>query len=62
MTVLRLAWQSLRNRWLTALLTVLAIAVSVAKTRAYGFERLRVVTMGGQHKAKTFYSGFAFSS
>ena len=29
MTVLRLAAQSLRNRWLTALLTVLAIAVSV---------------------------------
>ena len=29
MTVLRLALQSLRNRWLTALLTVLAIAISV---------------------------------
>ena len=29
MTVFRLAMQSLRNRWLTALLTVLAIAVSV---------------------------------
>lgn len=29
MIVLRLAWQSLRNRWLTALLTVLSIAVSV---------------------------------
>ncbi len=29
MTVVRLALQSLRNRWLTALLTVLAIAVSV---------------------------------
>jgi putative ABC transport system permease protein len=29
MIVLRLAWQSLANRWLTAVLTVLAIAVSV---------------------------------
>lgn len=29
MTILRLALQSLRNRWITALLTVLAIAVSV---------------------------------
>lgn len=29
MTVIRLALQSLRNRWITALLTVLAIAVSV---------------------------------
>ena len=29
MTVLRLAIQSMRNRWLTALLTFLAIAVSV---------------------------------
>jgi putative ABC transport system permease protein len=29
MIVLRLAWQSLANRWLTAMLTVLAIAVSV---------------------------------
>jgi putative ABC transport system permease protein len=28
MIVVRLAWQSLRNRWLTALLTVLAIALS----------------------------------
>ena len=29
MIVLRLALQSLRNRWITALLTVLAIAVSI---------------------------------
>ena len=29
MIVLRLAWQSLANRWLTALLTILAIAFSV---------------------------------
>lgn len=29
MIVFRLAWQSLKNRWITALLTVLAIAVSV---------------------------------
>ena len=29
MIVLRLALQSLRNRWVSALLTVLAIAVSV---------------------------------
>ena len=29
MIVLRLAWQSLANRWLTAMLTILAIAVSV---------------------------------
>lgn len=29
MIVIRLAWQSLKNRWITALLTVLAIAVSV---------------------------------
>jgi putative ABC transport system permease protein len=29
MIVLRLAWQSLANRWLTAMLTVLAIALSV---------------------------------
>jgi putative ABC transport system permease protein len=29
MIILRLAWQSLANRWLTAMLTILAIAVSV---------------------------------
>jgi len=29
MIILRLAWRSLANRWVTALLTVLAIAVSV---------------------------------
>jgi putative ABC transport system permease protein len=39
MIVLRLALQSLRNRWLTALLTVLAIAVSVALL--LGVERVR---------------------
>jgi putative ABC transport system permease protein len=39
MTVLRLAYQSLRNRWLTACLTVLAIAVSVMLL--VGVEKLR---------------------
>ena len=39
MTVLRLAWQSLRNRWLTALLTVLAIAVSIVLL--LGVEKIR---------------------
>lgn len=39
MIVLRLAIQSLRNRWLTALLTVLAIAVSVALL--VGVEKVR---------------------
>ena len=38
-TVVRLAWQSLRNRWLTALLTVLAIAVSVVLL--LGVEKIR---------------------
>jgi len=38
-TVLRLAFQSLRNRWLTALLTVLAIAVSVVLL--LGVEKIR---------------------
>ena len=39
MIILRLALQSLRNRWLTALLTVLAIAVSVGLF--LGVEKLR---------------------
>lgn len=39
MTVIRLALQSLRNRWVTALLTVLAIAVSVMLL--LGVEKLR---------------------
>ena len=39
MIVLRLALQSLRNRWITALLTVLAIAVSIALL--LGVERIR---------------------
>ena len=39
MIVLRLALQSLRNRWLTALLTVLAIAVSVVLL--LGVEKIR---------------------
>ena len=39
MTVFRLAWQSLRNRWITALLTVLAIAVSVVLL--LGVEKIR---------------------
>ena len=39
MTVVRLAAQSLRNRWLTALLTVLAIAVSVVLL--LGVEKIR---------------------
>ena len=39
MIVLRLALQSLRNRWLTALLTVLAIAVSVMLL--LGVEKIR---------------------
>ncbi|MEM8971407.1 MAG: ABC transporter permease [Pseudomonadota bacterium] len=39
MTVIRLALQSLRNRWLTALLTVLAIAVSVVLL--LGVEKVR---------------------
>jgi putative ABC transport system permease protein len=39
MIVLRLALQSLRNRWLTALLTVLAIAVSI--TLLLGVEKVR---------------------
>ncbi len=39
MTVLRLALQSLQNRWLTALLTVLAIAVSVMLL--LGVEKIR---------------------
>ena len=38
-TVLRLAIQSLRNRWLTAMLTVLAIAVSVVLL--LGVEKIR---------------------
>ena len=39
MTVFRLAFQSLRNRWLTGLLTVLAIAVSVVLL--LGVEKIR---------------------
>src|SRR5262245_43441185 len=39
MMVLRLALPSLRNRWLTALLTVLAIAVSVVLL--LGVEKIR---------------------
>lgn len=39
MTVLRLAIQSMRNRWLTALLTILAIAVSVVLL--LGVEKVR---------------------
>ena len=39
MTIIRLAAQSLRNRWLTALLTVLAIAVSVVLL--LGVEKIR---------------------
>ena len=39
MTVVRLAMQSLKNRWLTALLTVLAIAVSVVLL--LGVEKVR---------------------
>ncbi len=39
MIVLRLAWQSLANRWITAALTVLAIAVSV--TLLLGVEKVR---------------------
>lgn len=39
MTILRLAVQSMRNRWLTALLTVLAIAVSVVLL--LGVEKVR---------------------
>ncbi len=39
MTVVRLAWQSLRNRWMTALLTVLAIAISVVLL--LGVEKIR---------------------
>ena len=39
MIVLRLALQSLRNRWVTALLTVLAIAVSI--TLLLGVEKVR---------------------
>ncbi len=39
MIVLRLALQSLRNRWITALLTVLAIAISVALL--LGVEKVR---------------------
>jgi putative ABC transport system permease protein len=39
MTVLRLALQSLRNRWVTALLTILAIAVSI--TLLLGVEKVR---------------------
>ncbi|MEM7425034.1 MAG: ABC transporter permease [Pseudomonadota bacterium] len=39
MTIIRLALQSLRNRWLTALLTVLAIAVSVVLL--LGVEKVR---------------------
>jgi putative ABC transport system permease protein len=40
MIVLRLAWQSLANRWLTAALTVFAIAVSVMLL--LGVEKVRV--------------------
>jgi putative ABC transport system permease protein len=40
MIVLRLALQSLRNRWFTALLTVLAIAVSI--TLLLGVEKVRM--------------------
>ncbi len=40
MVILRLALQSLRNRWLTAMLTVLAIALSV--TLFLGVEKVRV--------------------
>ncbi len=40
MIVLRLAWKSLANRWLTAALTVLAIAVSVMLL--LGVEKVRV--------------------
>lgn len=40
MIVLRLAWQSLANRWLTATLTVLAIAVSVMLL--LGVEKVRL--------------------
>lgn len=47
MIVLRLAWQSLRNRWLTAMLTVLAIAVSVMLL--VGVEKLR-------HSAKASFA------
>jgi putative ABC transport system permease protein len=39
MIILRLALQSLRNRWITALLTVLAIAVSI--TLLLGVEKVR---------------------
>lgn len=39
MIVLRLAWQSLANRWLTAMLTILAIAFSV--TLLLGVEKVR---------------------
>lgn len=39
MIILRLAWQSLANRWLTATLTILAIAVSV--TLLLGVEKVR---------------------
>jgi putative ABC transport system permease protein len=39
MIILRLAMQSLRNRWITALLTVLAIAVSI--TLLLGVEKVR---------------------
>lgn len=39
MTIVRLAWQSLHNRWITALLTVLAIAVSVVLL--LGVEKIR---------------------
>jgi putative ABC transport system permease protein len=40
MIILRLAWQSLANRWLTATLTVLAIAVSVMLL--LGVEKVRL--------------------
>lgn len=39
MTVIRLAWQSLQNRWLTAVLTVCAIAISVVLL--LGTEKIR---------------------
>jgi putative ABC transport system permease protein len=39
MIVLRLATQSLRNRWLTAMLTITAIAVSIALL--LGVEKVR---------------------
>ena len=39
MIIFRLAWQSLLNRWVTAVLTILAIAVSV--TLLLGVEKVR---------------------